>query len=213
MASFLSLNDDRLKLMPLRPPTISLEFDPRSNVHHGGYTIKCLHPFLFPMVLGRIFAVERNKFMKDSWQERHFRHCQFIVQEITRCEFKMKSLLTKTRENNLSVKMIEEIDNDDDTSFLDSSVTESSHMPAFTNINNSQLKSSMDTPPRDPILVEIPTNILGSVIAPLIRDRYTFDNLAATCWELRQTCMSMDPPPPWPEGHVRLGSGIWYVSF
>lgn len=211
MASFLCLKDDRLKLVPLRPPTISNVDDPRSSSSHDEeYTQICLHPCLFPMVLDRIYVVNGNNFIWDSWQERHLKHCQAIVQEISQCELKMKSLRTKSLEWNHNVKLIEEIE--DDMFLLDSSVTDKSYMSACSLSENSQMNPTSNISGHS-MLPEIPTNILGLMIAPLIRDRHTFDSLAATCKELRHTCMLMDPPPPWPEGLVRLGSGIWYVPF
>jgi hypothetical protein len=95
---------------------------------------------------------------------------------------------------------------------FDSSVTHKSCMSACSLRKNALLKFTSKIP-GDSILPEIPNNILGLIIAPLIRDRHTFNNLAATCKELRRTCTLMDPPPPWLEGRISLGSGIWYVHF
>jgi WD40 repeat protein len=62
-------------------------------------------------------------------------------------------------------------------------------------------------------LPEIPTNILGLIVAPMIAERSTFDSLALTCKDIREACMAMFPPPPWPEGLIRINCGVWSVAF
>jgi hypothetical protein len=190
------------------PPTIFSRENTRIHTHDQQFTMKILNPFNVPMMLRRLQSTKGNALAQDSWEERHFQHCQEILQEISHCEEKVIELRNKEIEDSLHIKLIEEID-DDEFWWEDSD-----HSSSLSDeVEGATVTSQSQDEPVTPALPEIPINILRSVLAPLIRDRSTLNNLAATCKELQRTCLSMDPPPPWPEGLLRLGSGIWYVYF
>lgn len=65
---------------------------------------------------------------------------------------------------------------------------------------------------RDPNLPDIPAIIVGSVIAPFVRDRRTFNNIANTCKEVKEMCEALIPPP-WPERLLYAGHPLWSVAF
>lgn len=189
-----------------RPPTFLFQENDQLCIHKDGYSMEALHPCIFPMILHRPFALQGISSFQDSWEERHLQHCQNILQEISQCEAKVQALRTKDTECHFDFKFIEDIDErDDNDGFGSLDRCNDAESRLATNANEgTQL---------GPSLPEIPINILGSLLAPLLRDRNTFDNLSATCKELRNTCSSMDPPPPWPEGLLRLGAGIWSIAF
>lgn len=208
--------------MPL-PPTVVFErtavassSNSSDNEHHpDGFTMKRLHPCVFPMVVGRLYAMEGNKSMQNSWSERHFQHCQAILEEIHECEAKMAELSNKLVEETLGVHLIEEIEDcmswsDDESSHEQWYTAHDSYSYGMLSDDSSphSSSSSLDTEPSI-LLPEIPTSVLGRVLAPLIPDRHTFDSLAATCTELFNACASMNQLPPWPEGLIRVGVGFW----
>jgi WD40 repeat protein len=64
---------------------------------------------------------------------------------------------------------------------------------------------------RDPNLPDIPAIIVGSVIAPFVRDRRTFNNIACACKEVKDMCETFIPAP-WPE-RLLAGHSLWCVAF
>lgn len=60
----------------------------------------------------------------------------------------------------------------------------------------------------------LPSNVLESVIAPMISDRKTLNNLASTCKDLCKFNLTMESPPPWPEAMLRVARvSMWSVAF
>jgi WD40 repeat protein len=66
---------------------------------------------------------------------------------------------------------------------------------------------------RDPKLPDIPAIIVGSVIAPFVRDRRTFNNITYTCKEVKDMLCEAVIPPPWPERRLYAGHPLWSVAF
>ncbi|KAG7367964.1 NTPase-like protein [Nitzschia inconspicua] len=197
-----------MRLMP-PPPILPFEENEGLTVHDEIFSLEALHPCMFPMLQHTPYAA-RWRTLQDSWEERHLQQCTELLQEISQCEVTLKLLREREIENTLDITFIEEID--DDNSWSPTSV----HENAFEDGDESEgigLPCSTVKPLRTMQLPQIPITILGSILAPLIRDRCTFDNLSVTCKELRKACSSMDPPPPWPEGVLRIGSGIWSIAF
>ena len=60
-------------------------------------------------------------------------------------------------------------------------------------------------------LPNIPPNIIGSVIAPFLSDRVTFNNVMSTCTEVYEICRTLNPP--WPTARLFAGVPLWSVSF
>jgi hypothetical protein len=209
-------------MMPL-PPTIDFqrnleETDPHNDNAHEAFTMQHIHPSIFPMVLGRIHPMEGNRSMQDSWQERHLEHYQHILEEIHECESKVLELRLKLFQDDLGFSLIQDIEDWISTSDDDSSEKwhtahdTSSSLLSDDDTSLYSSSSSLETEP--PVLLpEIPTSVLGRELAPLISDRHTFDNLAATCKELQNACETMIQLPPWPEGIIRLGVGMWSIAF
>ena len=60
-------------------------------------------------------------------------------------------------------------------------------------------------------LPNIPPNIIGSVIAPFLSDRVTFNNVKSTCSEVYEICRTLNPP--WPTARLSAGIPLWSVAF
>jgi hypothetical protein len=190
-------------MMPL-PPTVTCHPTTTISANAELCMTNYIHPRLFPMLLGRIHTIEATESMQDSWEMRHLQHCSVILKEIGRCETKIADLRIRVLERDLNIKLIEEIDEISDCASYDSS----SDCGGEGLLELNELLEDNPQQKRHQ-LPEIPVNILRAIVAPMIRDRFTFDNLAATCKELRDACATMDPPPPWPEGLLRLNVALW----
>ena len=212
-----------LRMMPL-PPTIDFcaNVDERSDSTDSSdsvdVTMSDLHPCIFPMVLGRIHAMEGNRSMQDSWQERHRAHCQHILEEIRECETNMAELRSQLYHDDLGFELIQDIedwistsDGDDSSEKWHTAHDSYSQLLSDTTSPNSSF-SSLSSNSLE-LLPEIPVTVLGRILAPLIPDRDTLDCLAATCKELKNACETMAQLPPWPEGIIRLGVGMWSIAF
>ena len=155
--------------------------------------------------------------MQDSWQERHLEHCQHILEEIRECEVNLAELRSQLFHDDLGFELIQDIEDwistsDDDSSEKWHTAHDSySQMLSESTSPNSSFSSLASEAPL--LLPEIPTTVLGRILAPLISDRNTFDSLAETCKELKHACDTMAQLPPWPEGIIRLGVGMWSIAF
>jgi WD40 repeat protein len=76
-------------------------------------------------------------------------------------------------------------------------------------------KSSLDSIPEkeENVVVELPLQILVSMIAPYISDRTTLNNFSMASKEVYQACLEEIHYPPWPSTMLNLRSRLWSVAF
>jgi hypothetical protein len=151
---------------------------------------------MFPvLLLGQGFSSGTKDTIRDFSMKQHKQHFEIQQQEITKCEDKANTS-----------KMITEIEEDEECiPSLSKEKTPSSGCADELAVSVSRIAADVPA---------IPTYIIGSIIAPMIASRCTFENLAATCKDVREYCMTMNALPPWPETLLHVGSSsVWSVAF